>query len=246
MEKQIILQKVRHLLDLYNKGLVGDEKMPEDSKPNFEKDSEQAFIYFTLPMALNYQRNSYKLWESALSTYNDADTRDVFDLKKVSTMDIDTLKDKLTKYKVALQMNKQPIIWKTLATTFCKSFGGSVKTFFNTLDNDIIKIKDYITSHKKDFPYLSGSKILNYWLYVMTSYTSPLKNRQAITIAPDTHILQCSVKLGVITESELTRSNIRDITSERWENILSGTELCPIDLHTPFWFWSRKGFLVEV
>lgn len=43
--------------------------MPEDSNPNFSSDEiEMRLAYFTLPMALNYQRDSYKLWESVLKT----------------------------------------------------------------------------------------------------------------------------------------------------------------------------------
>lgn len=35
-------------------------KMPEDSHPEFQT-QEERLCYFTLPMALNYQRNSYTL-----------------------------------------------------------------------------------------------------------------------------------------------------------------------------------------
>jgi hypothetical protein len=38
-------------------------EMPEDSKPNEFKNQEERLVYFTLPMSLNYQRNSYTLWE---------------------------------------------------------------------------------------------------------------------------------------------------------------------------------------
>ena len=53
--------------------------MPEDSNPNLTKASKENFIYFTLPMALNYQRNSYTLWQSALKTWKDKETIKVFD-----------------------------------------------------------------------------------------------------------------------------------------------------------------------
>lgn len=28
-----------------------------------------------------------------------------------------------------------------------------------------------------------------------------------------------------------------------WEKALSGTELAPIDIHTPLWLWRRSGFI---
>lgn len=53
----------------------------EDANPQFEKSSNENYLYFTLPTALNYQRNSYILWENALKTYNDETTRFVFNPK---------------------------------------------------------------------------------------------------------------------------------------------------------------------
>ena len=103
------------------------------------------------------------------------------------------------------------------------------------------------TKNKKVFPYLSGTKILNYWLYVMTQQSGlDFKNRKEISVAPDTHFLQASVRLGVVTEEELKKNNVRELVSERWDEILHGTELEPIDIHTPFWLWSRSGFAVEI
>ena len=242
-----ILEKVKKLIQYYNQGLLGGEFMPEDSKPDFPKSSEECYIYFTLPMALNYQRNSYKLWESALKTYQDNKTNFVFNPYKVTSCSEEKLRDALTSYKVALQPNKQPIIWQTLCKTFTRDFGGSVKTFFEKFDYDVVLIKEYIGSHKKDFPYLSGTKILNYWLYVISNYTdAKLKNKSEISIAPDTHVLQASVKLGVISKDELSKSDVREIAAKRWKDILKGSGIDPIDIHTPFWLWSRNGFKVKI
>lgn len=221
--------------------------MPEDAHPHLAKTSAQNLLCFTLPMSLNYQRNSYKLWKSALATWNDKETNDVFNPLAVIKMNDEELRQKLTNHKVALQPNKQPVIWRTLCGTVVNDLSGDLRNLFIQNDNDIVKIKGYIISNKKKFPYLSGSKILNYWLYAVGSYTDiKYINREAITIAPDTHVLQASVRLGVLTEGELNRSNIRDVASSRWEEILKGTNLSPIDLHTPFWLWSRNGFKVEL
>ena len=245
--KDEILQKVRRLVKLYKAGALGGERMPEDSNPHLRKDSDENLLYFTLPMALNYQRNSYKLWESALLTWNDAETKDVFCPEKVLQMGDKQLSQKLTKYKVALQPNKQPEIWKRLCETFAQNFDGSVKMLFKKFYFDVKLIKQYILENKKLFPYLSGTKILNYWLYVMTQQSGlDFQNRREISIAPDTHVLQASQKLGVISEDELKKSNLREIVSERWDKILQGSEFEPIDIHTPFWLWSRNGFVVEV
>lgn len=109
------------------------------------------------------------------------------------------------------------------------------------------KIKEYIVGNKKKFPYLSGPKILNYWLYVMTQYTAiDLAGREYITVAPDTHVIQASIKLGLIKDEDKSRADIREYVSTLWEEVFYDTEYCPIDVHTPLWLWSRNGFAAQI
>lgn len=132
--EQFDISKVYALLDAYQTGRLGGEKMPEDENPALDKSAKENYIYFTLPMALNYQRNSYTLWECANRTYK----------------------------------------------------------------------------------------------------------------APDTHVIQASERLGVITSEEAGQSNVQELVATRWQQILEGTDLVPIDVHTPMWLWSRGKFKVEI
>ena len=240
----ILLEKVRKLLELYKQGVLGGEKMPEDSNPKLNKNSNENLLYFTLPMALNYQRNSYKMWESALATYNDKTTRFVFDPKKALSTDFNTVKAALTKYKLALQPTKQTEIWLTLCQSFINLFNGNLFKLFETCNNDVNQIREYVqVAHKKEFPYLSGNKICNYWLYVLINYAN-LKyvNREALTVAPDTHVIKASYKLGLITQEEFNSTKVQQIVISRWGELLNGEQICPIDIHTALWLWSRNGF----
>src|SRR3990167_4093028 len=107
-DNQDLIKKCKNLLEAYKNGKLGQTKMPEDSNPGFNKDeTELKLSYFTLPMALNYQRDSYKLWASVLKTYNDKETKIVFDISQVSKLEKSELIKYLTRYKVALQPNKQ-------------------------------------------------------------------------------------------------------------------------------------------
>jgi len=240
-KKADILSKVKQLVAMHDKGLLGGEKMPEDENPGLDKLSVENLLYFTLPMALNYQRNSYKLWEAANKTYADSLIKNVFNPTIVLKMNDEELRAALLKYKIALQPNKHPEIWRTLCNTFSRT---PIDKFFTELDFDIEKIKSHIQKNKKNFPYLSGPKILNYWLYVLGDYTDfQFKNRQHITIAPDTHVIQASVRLGLVTESESTRGDIREYVTIKWSDLLDGTGIMPIDVHTPLWLWSRGGFI---
>ena len=100
MKKEEILEKVDRLIKLYKEGRLGGEVMPEDANPSLEKSSVENYLYFTLPMALNYQRNSYKLWESALKTYKDEETNFVFNPKLCLKKTFEEVQYALTKYKV--------------------------------------------------------------------------------------------------------------------------------------------------
>ena len=245
--KSFDINKVYALIDAYKQGKLGGEKMPEDENPALDKASKENYMYFTLPMALNYQRNSYTLWECANKTYKDMDTTDIFDTKAVVTMDEQILREKLVKYKVALQPNKQPIIWRTICETVENEFKGDIRLLFSENDYSVKRIKEYITKNKKKFPYLGGNKICNYWLYVMEQYTDvTFVDRENITVAPDTHVIQEIERLGIISAEETAQGNVQEIVANRWQEILKGTGSVPIDVHTPMWLWSRGKFSVEI
>ncbi|MEC0373339.1 hypothetical protein [Paenibacillus chibensis] len=249
LERNETLHKIRVLRNMYLSGLLGGEIMPEDANPDLPKSSAQNYLYFTLPMALNYQRNSYKLWDSARKSFADEETAGIFNPEWVLSMDENKLRELLLKHKVALQPNKHCATWRTLCNTLCTHFEGDIRSLFIACDWDIPNILEYIQkTHKKDFPYLSGPKICNYWLYVISNYTDArLTGKEALSIAPDTHVIQATARLGLIEEKQINDSNIQFNVNNVWKDMLTGTELSLIDLHTPLWLWSRNGFkeLVE-
>lgn len=244
MDKKQFIKTCDRLLKAYKTGLLGQTVMPEDSNPGIEKMGQESRIaYFTFPMALNYQRNSYKLWEAALKTFNDPSTKFVFDVKKVSKASEEDVRIALMKHKLALQPNKHINTWRTIVKTIYENWGSFEKLFKET-GNDFLILKQIVNfDHKKGFPYLSGPKIFNYWSFIVSTYGGvKLSNREYIEIAPDTHITQCSVKLGIITEQDAKTLSKEEI-SKRWRDILVDSNIDPIDMHPPLWFWSRNGFL---
>lgn len=242
--KEEILKKVDILYAMWKQGLLGGEVMPEDSNPGLSQESLENYLYFTLPMALNYQRNSYELWKAANSTYQDKETRFVFFPKEVLNHSFFEVQTALTKYKVALQKNKQTEIWIALCQTFVDFFDGDIRKLFDTFHNDVDKIREFVQKkEKKRFPYLSGTKICNYWLYVIWQYTDRgYKNIESLTVAPDTHVCKSTYQLGLITEEEFQSSHVQEIVIARWEELFQGTKYKPIDIHTALWLWSRNGF----
>jgi hypothetical protein len=247
MDRGILLKQCRKLLKAYHDGSLGNCRMPEDTNPGFsESEAEERLSYFTLPMSLNYQRDSYKLWEAALKTFQDIETKPVFVIKQAASLSESELKEKLLKYKLALQPNKHIGTWRTITKTIFENWE-TMGNLFKAAGNDFLKLKNLIQEkHKKGFPYLSGPKIFNYWSFIASTYGKvPMANRQFIEIAPDTHITKCSVSLGVIDEEEAEKLS-KDKISEKWREVLAGTEINPIDMHPPLWFWSRNNFNFKI
>lgn len=240
-----IQKKCIKLRKAYEEGLLGNQTMPEDTKPEFATEEEK-FGYFTLPMSLNYQRNSYSLWNAAKLTFEDTETKPVFSVTTAASMTQDELRPLLAKYKVSLQPNKHTDTWHRIATTVATQWG-SIEDLLITVDYDFLQLQQLIQiSHKKGFPYLSGPKIFHYWSYILGEYCGVLlKNKDYIQIAPDTHVIKCSILLGVLTEDEALKMK-RDDISERWRQTLEGTGLSPIDMHSPLWFWSKNSFSYEL
>ena len=243
-KKEDILSNIDKLYNMYKKGLLGGEIMPEDANPSLDKSSLENYLYFTLPMALNYQRNSYTLWTSAKKTYEDESTSFVFNPSEVLNHSKEDVMNALVKYKVALQKNKQTEIWIRLCITFHELYNDDIRNLFIKCGYDVNRIRNFIMKENKEkFPYLSGNKICNYWLYVLYQYTDiKFKNIESLTVAPDTHVIKSTHMLGLINDEELSRSDVQLIVIDRWNKVLKGTKYKPIDIHTPLWLWSRNGF----
>ncbi len=240
-----LVEKCKKLLKWYQDWKLGYMKMPEDENPWLENMGlEEKLVYFTLPMSLNYQRNSYTLWESVLKTYNDKQTKDIFSVEYSAKLSEEKLREKLLKYKIALQPNKHISTWWKIAKTTFENWW-TITNLFEYCDYDVLKLKEIIQKkYKKWFPYISWPKIFNYWLSILPEYTwIKLKNNDHIEIAVDTHVLQASIKLWVIKKEEnLTKDEIH----KRWRELLKWTWISSYQMHSPLWFWSRNGFKFKI
>lgn len=233
-----ILKDARLLHALWRQGALGGASMPEDAHPPLPADSEALARYFTLGMALNYQRDSYALWRACTATFLDTETAWVFDLAIVANTPLADLARALAKHRVALQPRRHPQIWRDNSTAFVEHPEGSVRAFFSAQDFDIARIRAAIVGAGKSFPYLRGPKIVNYWLFVMSQYMAwPLTSQAALSIAPDRHVIEASVRLGLTAAP-----GPPDLVAALWREVLNGSGFDPIDLHTPLWLWGRSGF----
>jgi hypothetical protein len=205
---------------MHSEGLLGGEVMPEDALIGVVP-ADELLNVLTLGMSLNYQRNSYTLWQSIAQAYLDNSSRWIFNPFVKSVRELDDLRNVLLYHRVALQPNRHPEIWKSVSKGITQSsIKGDVFGLIESVQFDIATLKNIIQiKRKSEFPYLSGPKIFNYWLYVVETYTEiKWKSRELITIAPDTHILKATVKLGLCPSEVLNGStDDRQVVAEAWE-----------------------------
>jgi hypothetical protein len=181
----------------------------------------------------------FALWGAAAKTWDDLSTRFVFEPSKVVVSSEEKVREALLKYKLALQPNRHLLTWVTISRFIQDELGGDVRKMFELNNYDVVAIKKFAQSkHKKSLPYLSGPKIFNYWLNALEIYDHiKFNNRDEISIAVDSHVLRASKILGVVGE-ETDTVMVQGI----WKEILGGSGIAPVDVHTPLWLWSRGGF----
>lgn len=242
MSRSQNLKRIFKLHSLFQQG-----KIPvlsnHEVNPSLPKESRENYLYFTLPPCINFQRNSPAMWASALKTYEDPKTRYLFYPEEVAKRTRDQVQSDLLKYKLALQRNKHTDIWMAVSKAFHSHFQDDPRALLKRAGWDVVQIHKVIQQDmKKEFPYISGPKMANYWLYILSHYTdAKFKNMQAISIIPDTHVLQCSVKLG-LSDPKMTSLEVAEI----WKELLSGEKIAPVEMHPVLWNWSRNNFLPEV
>jgi hypothetical protein len=242
-QRSEIVRDALRLHALWRAGRLGGEQMPEDVHPRIGRSSDELAAYFTLGMSLNYQRDSYALWRACTAAFEDPSTAWVFQPLAVAAASPEPLAEALLRHRVALQPRRHPDIWRRNALGLCDHAKGRVRLLFERCAYDLGEVREFVVRHRADFPYLCGPKISSYWLYVMSSYLDwPNHNRQALTVAPDRHVIAGSLRMGLISESEGDGARQALVVADRWKEVLSGSGISQIDIHTPLWLWGRAKF----
>ena len=240
--KNNTLSRVKRLKELFDSGAIKKTHLHE-VHPDLPREDRINYVYYTLPVSINYQRSSPAMWRSALETYHDPETQYLFYPERTARTPLEKVRTDLGKHRLGLQINRHTNIWMALSQTFASDYDADPRRFLEECRYDVEYIIHTLrTTKKKKFPYLSGPKMANYWLYILHLYTDiPLIHLDQISIIPDTHVQQASRFLGITTEKAPP-----DQTAEAWSVLLEGSGIRPIDMHPVLWNWSREGFMPKV
>ncbi|MFZ1360844.1 MAG: hypothetical protein WAS27_02370 [Candidatus Saccharimonadales bacterium] len=233
------IERISLLLQLYRNGAI--PKLHEhEVNPGLDSSSRENYLYFTLPVCINFQRSSPAMWASALATYNDPSTNYLFFPEKLATTSMEKIRTDLLKHKLALQPNKHVLIWTTIAGSLYQHYDSDPRNVLKESGFDARKLIDNLHGkNRKIFPYLSGPKLSNYWPYILSQYTdATFSNAHEISIIPDTHVIQSSIALGLVTKEAATPLTVE----ATWRDVLDGSGISPTTMHPVLWNWSRNNF----
>jgi hypothetical protein len=236
-----IAKRVEKLFSLFKEGKIKRLEVHE-VHPELDRASRENYLYFTLPVCINFQRSSPAMWRSAFMTYSDPETNYVFFPEKVLKKSRSVVQTDLKKHNLALQTNKHTDIWLSISRTLHERFHDDPREILRSTDYDILKLLDLFKEHKEWFPYLSGPKLSNYWPFILSQYTDvKFSNMYEISIIPDTHVIQSTIKLGLAPKT-VTSLEVVDI----WRDLLKKTKISPVEMHPVLWNWSRANFTPEI
>ena len=232
-----LIRRLRRLVALFQMGEFGPTS--HEAHPAFSVGSRERYLYFTLPAAINFQRKSETLWQSAHDTFVDPESCFAFD--PVNALeDPERTRWALLRYRLSLQTNRHTTTWLRLCATLAERYDSDPRKLLRSEGHDVLRVIALLRREKKAFPCLSGPKMANYWLYVVSRFTdAPLAGRDELSIIPDVHVTRATHHLGLLP---LGRRPTPELVAEIWRHGLRGSGIAPPDLHAPLWRWSRANF----
>jgi len=239
------------LLNAYKKtGIFGYkiENMPELSKPKgLKRASLQHIHYITLLVALDYMKDANQLWQAGVNTFNDKEVRWVFNINSEKLKNLNTLIKALQKHKVSKKPIKDAKIWQKIAFSIKRKFGGNIIRFIageckNNAEDIFSRMK---TLYRKDFPNLTGNKILPLWIRMLKEVCRvKITNLNKIPFPVDVHTARATIFTGCL-KGESIKTSIAEIApkvDEVWTKAAEQSKkFGKFDLDEPLWTLSKYG-----
>src|SRR5689334_9311015 len=116
-----LIKKIIKLKEAFDAGLI-PRLHQHEVHPDLPKGDRLNYLYFTLPVSINFQRNSPAMWASAFKTFEDPETNYLFYPERVVLESREKIQKDLVKHKLALQKNKHTDIWIAISDTLNKFY----------------------------------------------------------------------------------------------------------------------------
>jgi hypothetical protein len=239
-------------------GIHGRVDMPEDRPPQgVEAGSLEHILFLTLTVAIDYQRDAHALWESARRTYEDPETRYLFNPAALHEAPYSKVVDDLQKHGLSKKIQQDAFIWHTVALSFYKKWNGDPRNFLADCGYDgptiLRRLKDdqHLGDGRPytDFPFLRGNKIGPLWLRMLRDNAgiSTIQNLETVPIPVDIHVARASLCLGVVHGKYEGRledlfADVRRAWAESVKgHSVDGRPMIALDVDEPLWHLSKFG-----
>jgi len=239
-------------------GIHGKTDMPEDIRPKgVQKGSLEHIMFITLSVSIDYQRDANQLWESSRKSYEDPETRYLFDPKELSEVPFQKIRKDLQVHNLSKKFNIDAKTWRTVGITFQKKWNGDPRYFLEDCNWDSLKILERLRTDKhlynnrlvNDYPFLRGAKIGPLWLRMLRDNVgiTKLKNLDQVPIPVDIHVARATLAIGAVKGSSI--SHINELFNEiriAWFESVKGLKIkdrnmIALDVDEPLWHLSKYG-----
>lgn len=247
---------------LYNSftttGILDRTDMPEDLLPaGVRPGSLEHLLFITLSVSIDYQRDATAMWAASRKTYEDFETRYLFDPVSLHEYRPKTIEIDMSKYSLSKKPKKDPFIWRTVGVSFLKKYDGNPIHFFEDCGWDSLEILRRLKNDKHiynkkevpDFPYLRGDKIGPLWLRMLRDNVGikKIKNLDRVPIPVDIHVARTTLTTGVVRGN--FNGNLNDlfhIIRRAWFESVRGVSIknrpmIALDVDEPLWHLSKYG-----
>ena len=247
---------------LYNSfttnGIHGRTNMPEDIEPHsLIRGSLDHIFFITLTVSIDYQRDSPSSWESSRKTFDDPETRYLFDPKLLHETPFRKIGEDMQKYKLSRKPQKDANTWRTVGVTFYKKWKGDPRNFLQDCNWNspliLRRLRDdkhiYSGRQVSDFPYLRGPKIGPLWLRMLRDNVgiTQLENLENVPIPVDIHIARATLATGIVRGQFRGRLyEVFEYIRKAWFESVKGLgiknrEMMALDVDEPLWHLSKYG-----
>lgn len=239
-------------------GIHGHKDMPEDITPSeVERGSLEHVLFITLTVSIDYQRDAPSLWKVSRQTWQDPETRYLFDPRQLHQITFQKIVKDMQKYKLSKKPQKDANIWRTVSLTFHDKWKDDPRNFLRDcswnslvilprLRNDTHLYKGKSVS---DYPYLRGPKIGPLWLRMLRDNVdiSELRNLDKVPIPVDIHVARATLATGVVRgDFEGRLEPLFKYIRKAWFASMEGLSLearpmIALDVDEPLWQLSKYG-----
>ena len=239
-------------------GIHGHKDMPEDITPaGVERGSLEHVLFITLTVSIDYQRDAPSLWEVSRQTFQDLETRYLFNPKHLHQITFQKITKDMQKYKLSKKPQEDANIWRTVALTFHDKWKDDPRNFLRDCSWDSLVILNRLRNDThmyngepvSDYPFLRGPKIGPLWLRMLRDNAgiSELRNLDKVPIPVDIHVARATFATGVVRgDFKGSLEHLFKYIRKAWFVSTEGLKLearpmIALDVDEPLWHLSKYG-----